>query len=76
MQELNRYTQSGGERAVATAIYLLSLQKLTTVPFRCVDEINQGMDPINERRVFELLTKVTNKQNVAQYFLLTPKVNE
>lgn len=76
MQELNRYTQSGGERAVATAIYLLSLQELTTVPFRCVDEINQGMDPINERRVFELLTKVTNKQNVAQYFLLTPKVNE
>lgn len=42
LQELNRNIQSGGERAVATAAYMLSLQELTPVPFRCVDEINQG----------------------------------
>lgn len=42
LQELNSTIQSGGERAVATAAYMLSLQKLTPVPFRCVDEINQG----------------------------------
>ena len=47
--------QSGGERSVATALYMLALQELTTVPFRCVDEINQGMDATNERRVFQLL---------------------
>jgi chromosome segregation ATPase len=34
-------TQSGGERSVSTAIYLLALQELTQVPFRCMDEINQ-----------------------------------
>jgi structural maintenance of chromosomes protein 5 len=40
LQELGS-TQSGGERSVSTAIYLLALQELTDVPFRCLDEINQ-----------------------------------
>lgn len=42
---------------------------------RCVDEINQGMDPINERKMFELLVKVTTECDNTQYFLLTPKVS-
>lgn len=41
LQDLNAHTQSGGERAVSTAIYMLSLQELTPAPFRLVDEINQ-----------------------------------
>lgn len=41
LQELTRTHQSGGERAVTTAVYMISLQELSTVPFRCVDEINQ-----------------------------------
>lgn len=41
LQALNRHVQSGGERAVAIAVYTLSLQHLANVPFRCVDEINQ-----------------------------------
>ncbi|CAH2057808.1 unnamed protein product, partial [Iphiclides podalirius] len=40
----------------------------------CVDEINQGMDPINERKMFQLLVKVTTECDTAQYFLLTPKL--
>ncbi|KAG7188677.1 hypothetical protein KM043_008299 [Ampulex compressa] len=74
LQELTRHHQSGGERAVTTAIYMISLQKLSRVPFRCVDEINQGMDAINERRVFDLLVKMTGQPNSSQYFLLTPKL--
>ncbi|XP_076229234.1 structural maintenance of chromosomes 5 isoform X2 [Nomia melanderi] len=38
------------------------------------DEINQGMDPMNERRVFNLLVKMTGRPNSSQYFLLTPKL--
>lgn len=68
--------QSGGERAVATAAYMLSLQELTPVPFRCVDEINQGMDPNNERRIFELLVDVTTQDDSPQYFFITPKVSD
>ncbi|KAI4468867.1 structural maintenance of chromosomes protein 5 [Holotrichia oblita] len=74
LQELNNNIQSGGERAVATATYMLSLQELTPVPFRCVDEINQGMDEINERRIFELLFDSTSQPNTSQYFLITPKL--
>ncbi|XP_058792958.1 structural maintenance of chromosomes protein 5 [Phymastichus coffea] len=74
LQPLNRNHQSGGERAVTTAAYMISLQELTRVPFRCVDEINQGMDAANERRVFELIVDITSVNNSAQYFLLTPKL--
>ncbi|XP_023227302.1 structural maintenance of chromosomes protein 5-like isoform X1 [Centruroides sculpturatus] len=41
LKELTPYQQSGGERSVATVLYMISLQELTKVPFRCVDEINQ-----------------------------------
>lgn len=51
LQELTRNHQSGGERAVTTAVYMMSLQELTIVPFRCVDEINQVLDKL----VFHLL---------------------
>ncbi|CAB3225786.1 unnamed protein product [Arctia plantaginis] len=71
---LTRHAQSGGERALSTALYLLALQRQATVPFRCVDEINQGMDPINERKMFELLVKVITECDNSQYFLLTPKL--
>ncbi|XP_015177763.1 PREDICTED: structural maintenance of chromosomes protein 5 [Polistes dominula] len=74
LQELTRHHQSGGERSLTTAIYMISLQELARVPFRCVDEINQGMDAINERRVFELLVKITGRPGSSQYFLLTPKL--
>ena len=74
LQDLTAHRQSGGERSVATALYMLALQELTTVPFRCVDEINQGMDATNERRVFELLVQTSCYRSSSQYFLLTPKL--
>lgn len=45
LQELTRNHQSGGERAMTTALYMIALQELTSVPFRCVDEINQVNRP-------------------------------
>ena len=74
LQELNTVTQSGGERAVATAVFMLALQELTPVPFRCVDEINQGMDVNNEKRILDLLMETTSLPNTSQYFLITPKL--
>lgn len=74
LQVLNRHVQSGGERAVAIAVYTLSLQHLTMVPFRCVDEINQGMDPNNERKIFQMLVDITCKEGQSQYFFITPKL--
>ena len=72
LQALNAQRQSGGERSVSTMLYLLALQATASCPFRVVDEINQGMDPVNERHVFNLIVK--SASHGAQYFLLTPKV--
>lgn len=43
--------------------------------FRCVDEINQGMDAKNERHIFNLLLKEATKDGSAQYLFVTPKVS-
>uniref|UniRef100_A0A182WEM4 Structural maintenance of chromosomes protein 5 n=1 Tax=Anopheles minimus TaxID=112268 RepID=A0A182WEM4_9DIPT len=74
LSALDRKLQSGGERAVAIAIYTLSLQHMTQVPYRCVDEINQGMDPTNERKVFNMLVDETCREGQSQYFFVTPKL--
>ncbi|KAE9551236.1 hypothetical protein FO519_005547 [Halicephalobus sp. NKZ332] len=78
MHKLTAQQQSGGERSVSTMLYLMALQELCPVPFRCVDEINQGMDPNNERMVFNMMVKLLsgNEGELAhsQYFILTPKL--
>lgn len=76
LRPLDRFVQSGGERAVAIAVYSLSLQHLSQVPFRCVDEINQGMDPINERRIFEMLVNNVAQNGQSQFFYVTPKLQQ
>ncbi|KAL5203163.1 hypothetical protein ABZP36_014115 [Zizania latifolia] len=74
LQVLSSHHQSGGERSVSTILYLVSLQDLTNCPFRVVDEINQGMDPINERKMFQQLVRAASQPNTPQCFLLTPKL--
>ncbi|KAJ1206907.1 hypothetical protein NDU88_002300 [Pleurodeles waltl] len=74
LHELTPHHQSGGERSVSTMLYLMSLQELNRCPFRVVDEINQGMDPVNERRVFEMVVKTACKESTSQYFFITPKL--
>lgn len=74
LQALTRFVQSGGERAVAIATYTMSLQHISKVPFRCVDEINQGMDPKNERKILTMLMDLTCQEGQSQYFFVTPKV--
>ncbi|VAH23974.1 unnamed protein product [Triticum turgidum subsp. durum] len=74
LQVLSAHHQSGGERSVSTILYLVSLQDLTNCPFRVVDEINQGMDPVNERKMFQQLVRAASQLNTPQCFLLTPKL--
>lgn len=83
---LDSHRQSGGERAVSTIFYLMALQSLSTSPFRVVDEINQGMDPRNERMVHGRLVDIAcatgsgegddnpGGSGGSQYFLITPKL--
>jgi structural maintenance of chromosomes protein 5 len=52
---------------VSTIMYLMSLQELAKAPFRVVDEINQGMDPRNERMVHSQMVEAACRQNTSQY---------
>ncbi|KAI0243709.1 Structural maintenance of chromosomes protein 5 [Massospora cicadina] len=74
LQRLTGQRQSGGEKSVATILYLMGIQELARSPFRVVDEINQGMDPRNERLVHRQLVRAACKPHTAQYFLVTPKL--
>lgn len=74
LHELTPHHQSGGERSVSTMLYLMALQELNRCPFRVVDEINQGMDPVNERRVFNIVVRTACKEKTSQYFFITPKL--
>eukprot|EP00808_Paulinella_micropora_P031233 g56670.t1 len=69
---LTANTQSGGERSVSTMLFLLCLQQVTDCPFRVVDEINQGMDALNERMIFNKIVDTSSQPNNPQYFLFTP----
>ena len=79
LQRLTGQRQSGGEKSVSTILYLLSLQELSRAPLRVVDEINQGMDVENERKVHALIVQAATNASTAtrrrsQYFLITPKL--
>jgi chromosome segregation ATPase len=52
----------------------MALQDLARSPFRVVDEINQGMDPRNERMVHERMVDIACRERTSQYFLITPKL--
>lgn len=71
---LDASRQSGGERSVSTMLYLVALQGVTVTPFRVVDEINQGMDAVNERKIFKQLVEAATQPGTPQCFLLTPKL--
>ena len=52
----------------------MALQSLSRAPFRVVDEINQGMDPRNERMVHGRMVDIAADDGGSQYFLITPKL--
>jgi chromosome segregation ATPase len=75
LADLDGNRHSGGERAVSTIMYLMTLQDLTAAPFRVVDEVNQGMDERNERLVFDrIVSNCTGDAQKPQYFLVSPKL--
>mmetsp|Transcript_21036 Transcript_21036/g.67785 ORF Transcript_21036/g.67785 Transcript_21036/m.67785 type:complete len:1132 (-) Transcript_21036:50-3445(-) len=74
LSKLEAHVQSGGERSVSTIMFLMALQAHMPSPFRVVDEINQGMDEVNERIVFKRVVANSTGPDAPQYFLITPKL--
>ncbi|EPR79581.1 SMC family protein, partial [Spraguea lophii 42_110] len=73
---LSSSRQSGGEKSVSTILFILSLFDSTSSPFRLVDEINQGMDRFNEKKMHNLLVSLTENPSSPQFFIITPKIIE
>ncbi|KAI5169894.1 hypothetical protein PAEPH01_1082 [Pancytospora epiphaga] len=71
LQKLSSFRQSGGEKSLSTVLFLLALQQTNPAPFRLVDEINQGMDAVNERAVFNIIREMSIE---SQFFIITPKL--
>ena len=69
---LNPYTQSGGERSVAVAAFLLALQRHIKSPFRAVDEFEVHMDVRNREIFLFKLIEVLKKTRDVQYLVITP----
>ncbi len=44
----------------------MALQNLAASPFRVVDEINQGMDPRNERSIHKQMVDTATRQGTSQ----------
>lgn len=74
LQALMSKRQSGGERAVVTATYLMALQAVLRPPFCVLDEINQGMDEFNETAIHKLLVHSACNGLTCQTILVTPKL--
>ena len=53
---------------------MVAVQHVTVTPFRVVDEINQGMDRINERKVFIQMVDAACRPGTPQCFMFTPKL--
>lgn len=68
---LDAYTQSGGERSMATMSFLLALQQHVQSPFRAVDEYDVHMDPRNRETITNLLIDSV-KDLESQYLIITP----
>ncbi|KAH9824906.1 hypothetical protein DFH28DRAFT_942164 [Melampsora americana] len=74
LMPLNEYAQSGGERSKSTGLFLMALTRIAKTPFCAVDEINQGLDPDNERMLHNQVVASTCLDSTSQYFLITPKI--
>ncbi|MCJ7770675.1 hypothetical protein MUP37_03755, partial [Candidatus Bathyarchaeota archaeon] len=71
-QVLDAFTQSGGERSVATMLFLIALQQYLRSPFRAVDEFDVHMDPRNREVISEMLLDIMSEIQDTQYVTITP----
>ena len=49
-------------------------QEVSHIPFRVMDNINSGMDEVNERRVMDIIASKVESSSMPQTFVLIPKI--
>jgi structural maintenance of chromosomes protein 5 len=75
MRPIDKDGNSGGEKMATTMLYCFSLQVQDKAPaFVMVDELNQGLDPDNERYIMKVMLQDAERGSAPQSFVVTPKL--
>ncbi|GAX84013.1 hypothetical protein CEUSTIGMA_g11438.t1 [Chlamydomonas eustigma] len=64
---------SGGERSYTTVSFLLAVGNYSECPFKCMDEFDVFMDPVNRRVATETLLEAAFLNASIQHIFLTPQ---
>ena len=64
---------SGGEKSVAQMNLICSLWEQIQPPFRCLDEWDIFLDPLNRKIISELLYDFGKKQSKHQFIFISPQ---
>uniref|UniRef100_A0A183C5Y8 SMC_N domain-containing protein n=1 Tax=Globodera pallida TaxID=36090 RepID=A0A183C5Y8_GLOPA len=64
---------SGGERSFTTVSFVMALWSCMESPFRCSDEFDVFMDPVNRRISMEMLARMAMERKHTQFFFFTPQ---
>eukprot|EP00177_Eucheuma_denticulatum_P007198 GFKZ01013091.1.p1 GENE.GFKZ01013091.1~~GFKZ01013091.1.p1 ORF type:complete len:590 (+),score=98.90 GFKZ01013091.1:1845-3614(+) len=76
LRPISAQSNSGGEKMCCTMLFCFSLllEEERLPPFVFVDELNQGLDYVNEGRIMRMMFEDAEKETAPQSFVITPKL--
>lgn len=76
LRPISATANSGGEKMCCTMLFCFSLlqEEERMPPFVMVDELNQGLDPVNEMKIMTMMFEDAEKESAPQSFVITPKL--
>lgn len=76
LRPISAQANSGGEKMCCTMLFCFSLllEEERLPPFVFVDELNQGLDYVNEGRIMRMMFEDAEKETAPQSFVITPKL--
>lgn len=76
LRPISAQANSGGEKMCCTMLFCFSLllEDERMPPFVFVDELNQGLDYVNEQKIMRMMFEDAAKDRAPQSFVITPKL--
>lgn len=76
LRPISASSNSGGEKMCCTMLFCFSLlhEEARMPPFVMVDELNQGLDPVNEMKIMTIMFEDAERGSAPQSFVVTPKL--
>lgn len=76
LRPISAQANSGGEKMCCTMLFCFSLllEEERVPPFVFVDELNQGLDYMNEEKIMNMMFEDAEKDIAPQSFVITPKL--